>query len=238
MKILSKFKLFVIKKAYTEGVYADTPTNRKLGRVGMSYFEYNSKQKEKEEDSIKEIKDNIQKELNKFGKNNDYVSISTSDGNILRFSINMSNATDESGFNECLVKDKDNKILKNFKNSHESGLLSSVAKYLKDNNINIVKDKDNEKIDIDIKKNNSIIANGIKKAKEDKIGTILLKTENNLLVYLSRKRESKWLRNFDSYTIRDSKRNVITQGKADKEEEVINKLKNYLVENKIQLKEG
>lgn len=32
-----------IKKAYTEGIYADTPINRKLGRVGMGYKEYNEK---------------------------------------------------------------------------------------------------------------------------------------------------------------------------------------------------
>ena len=32
-----------LEKAYTEGVYADTPANRKLGRVGMSYKEWTSK---------------------------------------------------------------------------------------------------------------------------------------------------------------------------------------------------
>lgn len=33
-----------LAKAYTEGVYADTPQNRKLGRVGMSYKEWTEKQ--------------------------------------------------------------------------------------------------------------------------------------------------------------------------------------------------
>lgn len=33
--------LGLIKKSYTEGVYADTPQNRKLGRVGMTYAAYN-----------------------------------------------------------------------------------------------------------------------------------------------------------------------------------------------------
>lgn len=45
-------------KAYTEGLYADTPANRKLGRVGMTYLEYekSSKVKKKEiEQTIKEI---------------------------------------------------------------------------------------------------------------------------------------------------------------------------------------
>lgn len=36
--ILNKIKY--IEKAYTEGVYADSPLNRKLGRVGMSYKKY------------------------------------------------------------------------------------------------------------------------------------------------------------------------------------------------------
>lgn len=51
-----------LNKAYVEGVYNDSPLNRKLGRVGMSYKEYNdkvqhSKQKEKK---INEIPENIQ----------------------------------------------------------------------------------------------------------------------------------------------------------------------------------
>lgn len=42
-----------IEKSYTEGVYSDTPTNRKLGRVGMSYKVYNQK--------IKQSKDQLDK---------------------------------------------------------------------------------------------------------------------------------------------------------------------------------
>jgi len=38
-----------VAKAYTEGIYADTPANRKLGRVGMSYEEWNNKNNKKEE---------------------------------------------------------------------------------------------------------------------------------------------------------------------------------------------
>lgn len=48
MKILSKIKQ--ISKAYTEGIYADTPANRKLGRVGMSYAEYSKKLKNDKEE--------------------------------------------------------------------------------------------------------------------------------------------------------------------------------------------
>lgn len=45
-----------VSKAYTEGIYADTSTNRKLGRVGMTYAEYNNKKNNsyKLEDIIKE----------------------------------------------------------------------------------------------------------------------------------------------------------------------------------------
>jgi len=44
-----KDKKLSVEKAYTEGVYADTPANRKLGRVGMSYAEWEKKQGKKEE---------------------------------------------------------------------------------------------------------------------------------------------------------------------------------------------
>jgi hypothetical protein len=37
--------IFDLKKAYTEGIYADTPANRKLGRVGMSYNKLKSEDK-------------------------------------------------------------------------------------------------------------------------------------------------------------------------------------------------
>lgn len=46
MKILKTNEIAFIRnltKAYTEGVYSDTPANRKLGRVGMSYADYAKK---------------------------------------------------------------------------------------------------------------------------------------------------------------------------------------------------
>ena len=43
-QILGSFEKPVeVEKAYTEGIYADTPANRKLGRVGMSYSAYANK---------------------------------------------------------------------------------------------------------------------------------------------------------------------------------------------------
>ena len=47
MKITKTNEIAFIRnltKAYTEGIYADTPANRKLGRVGMSYKEWTQKQ--------------------------------------------------------------------------------------------------------------------------------------------------------------------------------------------------
>lgn len=56
-----------LTKAYTEGIYADTPANRKLGRVGMIYAAYAEKVKgeEKKEDSTKE--ENLSKKEFKKG---------------------------------------------------------------------------------------------------------------------------------------------------------------------------
>ena len=65
MKLLIKnnkinFKGFKnIEKAYTEGVYADSPLNRKLGRVGMSYKEYNEKLNKSSSNSILDKEGNI-----------------------------------------------------------------------------------------------------------------------------------------------------------------------------------
>lgn len=41
--------LFIEKGAYQEGVYSDSPANRKLGRVGMSYKQYEEKLKKDQE---------------------------------------------------------------------------------------------------------------------------------------------------------------------------------------------
>lgn len=65
-----------INKAYTEGIYADSPLNRKLGRVGMTYKAYADKiNKEKSKDSSfkKDEGKNINKEVsNKFNSNDKY----------------------------------------------------------------------------------------------------------------------------------------------------------------------
>lgn len=57
--ILNKNNIFSkISKAYVEGIYNDSPLNRKLGRVGMSYAEYAKMvDKKKEEEKHKEKKE-------------------------------------------------------------------------------------------------------------------------------------------------------------------------------------
>ena len=45
-----KITLFELWKAYTEGLYSDTPLNRKMGRVGMSYVEYFQRTKAQDEE--------------------------------------------------------------------------------------------------------------------------------------------------------------------------------------------
>ena len=48
-----------VEKAYTEGVYSDSPANRKLGRVGMSYKDYAEKSHKTEENDTKEKEDKL-----------------------------------------------------------------------------------------------------------------------------------------------------------------------------------
>jgi len=90
MKIVNKQPgafLQNLVKSYTEGVYADTPANRKLGRVGMSYSQYKEKievaPKEKTWDTMDSFykKGTDEKKLwefwDKFQKTGDYSHISS-----------------------------------------------------------------------------------------------------------------------------------------------------------------
>lgn len=42
-----------LEKSFTEGIYADTPQNRKLGRVGMTYKQAKEMEKEKQGNSFR-----------------------------------------------------------------------------------------------------------------------------------------------------------------------------------------
>lgn len=114
MKIIdNKPNIFLqnLVKAYTEGIYSDTPLNRKLGRVGMSYKQYKEKFQEEDKETNKEKnnqskKAKVQKILNDTkllkklkGKNLDaIINFTHSDAfkemNIKGIKVNK-NATDE-----------------------------------------------------------------------------------------------------------------------------------------------
>lgn len=80
MKIVNLSKIAFIKnleKAYTEGVYADTPANRKLGRVGMSYAQYAQKvsgesENQKKQESENQEKSNIENSVKYIESFDDY----------------------------------------------------------------------------------------------------------------------------------------------------------------------
>lgn len=375
MKIFNKFKVAFLSKAYTEGIYADTPANRKLGRVGMSYAEYAAKQKGEEEKSVKlkdfeehlinddnqikltytekggdkrvgeivifkepeertlylehisvygdykrkglgrqilkkglqlsnkesdkfdkiqlwvdnadnqftqdaeeqkknnqylvdfyksegfdfqfesdkdalnpnmekklkksftieQVKEKVQSEIKKLKRKNDYVTISDSSGNTYRFSYNRNADEDAKGFNECLVKNKKGQILKTFKNSHEEDLMNSVHKYIQSLGVDIIPVESGGNEDVSSEHNTAAIKKKMQEAKDSQTGTILVKGSGDKLIYLNRERKGRWLKDFNAYTIRDSKRNIIAQGKAGSEEELTKKLNEYLSKNKIKL---
>lgn len=76
-------KLFItdVKKAYTEGVYSDTPANRKLGRVGMRYTTDSSKQSGEKKEKIieREIKPKLEDFEESTINDNNQIKISYSD---------------------------------------------------------------------------------------------------------------------------------------------------------------
>ena len=165
-------------------------------------------------------------------KKNDYVTISTTNGYTFRFSRNMSS---ENKFNECLVKDKEGKVLKTFKNSHEEDLMHSVNTYIQSLDVDVVSSENGGSEEINVSDNTATIKKKMQEAKDNKTGTIIVKGSGDKSIYLNRERNGRWLKDFNAYTIRDSKRNVLSQGKAKTEEELINKLNEYLSNNKIQL---
>ena len=371
MKIFNKFKINFLIKAYTEGVYADTPTNRKLGRVGMSYAQYankinktdstklkledfkeevinddnqikisysdkdgkdvgditifkeedgktlylehlnvygdykkkglgrqilkkgiqlsnkesdkfdkiqlwvdnvenqftNDKEEQKKNNqylidfyksegfdfatkadeqeispnmvrplkksfTIDQIKNKVTTEINKLKRKNDYITISTDNGFTYRFSRNMS---EDRSFNECIIKNKEGKVIKVFNNSHEEDLMNGVYKYIQSLDTDIIPVESGGSEEVSIEHNTAAIKKKMQEAKDSQTGTILVKGSGDKLIYLNRDRKGRWLKDFNNYTIRDSKRNIISQGKADSEEELINKLNEYLSKNKIKL---
>lgn len=117
MKIISPNKiatyLFIseLQKAYREGVYANTPKNKKLGRIGMTYSLYHFKLQTEEDIYYleKEIKDskrelsNLNNKLRNFGGNSEEYNELHQKFSTLKEDIQK---------NENLIKEKQNKLNK------------------------------------------------------------------------------------------------------------------------------
>ena len=101
-------------------------------------------------------------------------------------------------------------------------------------NIVPIEDKGGKE-EVSVEHNTSTIKKKMQEAKDNQTGTILVKGSGGNLIYLNRNRQGRWLKDFDAYTVRDSKKNVLNQGKANSEEALINKLNEFLSKNKIQL---
>ena len=102
------FNSFELEKAYTEGIYADTPANRKLGRVGMTYSAYAEKIKKKENDTnLLYNETELNHVMNKIIKLYDMKNTHKSDKN-------LQNAIDEE---IKILKEKREKICPNYERS-------------------------------------------------------------------------------------------------------------------------
>ena len=79
-----------MSKAYTEGIYADTPANRKLGRVGMTYTAYTERlqrgegipKEDLEKKEFNEAKNRYNEILNYIGVENKTIDTDQSDGEV------------------------------------------------------------------------------------------------------------------------------------------------------------
>lgn len=245
-----------IEKAAVEGIYADTPANRKLGRVGMSYTAYNEKMKggeqkeEKEEKQTKptkseflsKVKAYIKKQIDTLGKNNDYITLSTQEGcsiRLVRGAIGSKDKDIEGKFVKAFVKDPQGKIRK-FDLSSYDDLVTSISNFMYDNNYTFeeIKEDNKDKKEDTTTENTKLIQAAMDKIKEANQGTAVLKGSGGLKIYLGRRKVSHWLKEFDSCSVRDSKSNILFQTRGAKDEAtLIEKLTNYLTTHNIKIEE-
>ena len=113
--------------------------------------------------------------------------------------------------------------------------MNSVYRYIQSIDTDIIPVESGGSEEVSIEHNTAAIKKKMQEAKDNQTGTILVKGSGDKLIYLNRDRKGRWLKDFNNYTIRDSKRNIISQSKADSEEDLINKLNEYLSKNKIKL---
>lgn len=140
--ISSSFKVKEVEKAggYTEGVYSDTPANRKLGRVGMSYKQY--KEKNSGENSKVEDKWDEDKAYETFEKDNTIQGVKFKKVGEHGYSTSSKEygVADREGIvsgKEKKLKDLNN-TLSNIKN--QGALLNITIKQISSNQYSFVKD--------------------------------------------------------------------------------------------------
>lgn len=245
------FSCFIreIFKAYTEGIYCDSPANRKLGRVGMTYQAYAEKVKKEKEgkgqfkteviqknsikkENFKNIHSTIESQFNSLKKNNDYITFHTNEGIEVRIDRNKETGKFISGKS----KNSKDSTTKTFMADSEESLLNNITKYLNDNNYTIKEYKDKHNSEVNQVKNADTLIKKMQEAKDQKIGTVKMETTGNKSIYISRKKAGRWLKDFESFSVRDAKFNVIYRNNGKTEKEFKEKLLNYLQENKIELK--
>jgi hypothetical protein len=132
-----------IEKAYTEGIYADSPLNRKLGRVGMTYTayaEYTQRKKEGEDVNIQDFKKSGENILNKNKAIlKDKLKVLDSFNST---TISLSNDhkafidKNKSEYN-VLVTDKNSNVVNKFTYTSKEQLLNNFNSYLYEADLNI-----------------------------------------------------------------------------------------------------
>lgn len=234
-----------INKAYTEGIYCDSPANRKLGRVGMTYAAYAEKVKKEKEnppqkvlqkntskENLEKIHSSIKSQFDILKKNNDYITFHTNEGAEVRIDRNKETGKFTSGKS----KNSKDSATKTFMAESEESLLNNISKYLNDNNFTIKEYKEEHNTEVNQVKNADTLNKKMQEAKDAKTGTVKIETTGNKTIYISRKKTGRWLKDFESFSIRDAKSNIIYKNNGKTESEFKDKLLNYLQENKIELK--
>ena len=132
-----------IEKAYTEGIYADSPLNRKLGRVGMTYTayaEYTQRKKEGEDVDIQDFRKSSENILNrnkailkdKLKPLDDFNSTTISLSDDHKAFIEK-----EKGKYNVLVIDKNKDIVDKFNFTSKEQLLNDFNAYLYEADLNV-----------------------------------------------------------------------------------------------------
>lgn len=220
-----------LKKAYTEGVYADTPANRKLGRVGMTYAAYASQHSEEiakkkvaqEKDKSKNlplIKEKISNLISKFEKTNDIINVETKEGVSIR--LERKESKEGNHFSKAIVKKGDKVRTFDFKAKED--LVNSLANYIYQEKLTL-NDEEIKREKVNLKDNYNVIHNAMQMAVDKNVGVLTIKGSGGTTIYLARRKASWHLKEFSSYSIRDSKKNIIADYRLkEQEDKVISKL--------------